>query len=68
MPADARHSRSRRGPDVTEAWYRLEVAKRRLVYTLLNLRLPIVNRTDDPQDGLAFEFLADPDDPSRRER
>ncbi len=56
-------------PDLTrpgrhQAWYRLEVAKRRLVYTLLNLRLPVINRTDDPQYGLSFEFLADPDDPS----
>jgi hypothetical protein len=33
------------------AWYRLEVAKRRLVYTLLSLQLPFA--------GLAFEFLAD---------
>jgi hypothetical protein len=40
-----------------EAWYRVEVAKRRLVYTLLTLRLPF--------DSLAFEFLADrgPDAP-----
>ncbi len=48
-----------------EAWYRLEVAKRRLVYTLLALQLPIVDRDDDPVGGLAFEFLADPDDPSQ---
>jgi hypothetical protein len=41
------------------AWYKLEVAKRRLVYTLLNLGLPLVPRRDQP-DGLAFEFLADP--------
>jgi len=47
-----------------EAWYRLEVAKRRLVYTLLALQLPIVDRDDDPVGGLAFEFMADPDDPS----
>jgi hypothetical protein len=40
------------------AWYKLEVAKRRLVYTLLNLRLPIEPRSRDPR-GLAFEFLAD---------
>jgi len=40
------------------AWYKLEVAKRRLVYTLLSLRLPIVPRSQDPR-GLAFEFLAD---------
>ena len=43
-----------------DAWYRLEVAKRRLVYTLRNLGLPVVNRDDDPARGLAFEFKADP--------
>ena len=42
-----------------EAWYKLEVAKRRLVYSLLQLRLPVANRVDDPVNGLAFEFLAD---------
>jgi hypothetical protein len=42
-----------------EAWYRLEVAKRRLIYTLMTLGLPIVNKADDPEKGLAFEFLAD---------
>jgi hypothetical protein len=47
-----------------EAWYRLEAAKRRLVYTLMQLRLPIVSRNDDPAGGLAFEFKADPRDPA----
>jgi hypothetical protein len=46
------------------AWYRLEVAKRRLVYTLLALRLPAASKTDDPAGGLAFEFKADPPDPN----
>lgn len=45
------------------AWYRLEVAKRRLVYTLLALRLPVSNRNIDPERGLVFEFGADPADP-----
>ena len=46
------------------AWYRLEAAKRRLVYTLLALHLPLRNREEDPERGLAFEFLADqPDRP-----
>ena len=55
-------------PDLTVeghqgAWYKLEVAKRRLVYTLLNLHLPIAPRARDAR-GLAFEFLADaPDGP-----
>jgi hypothetical protein len=42
-----------------QAWYRLEVAKRRLIFTLLQLRLPIVARDEDPEGGLAFEFKAD---------
>jgi hypothetical protein len=46
-------------PGHAESWYKLEVAKRRLVYTLLHLRLPVVNKTDDPEGGLAFEFKAD---------
>ena len=50
-------------PGVKPAWYRLEAAKRRLVYTLLSLRLPMASRAEDPNGGLAFEFLAD--DPCR---
>lgn len=46
-------------PGHREAWYRLEAAKRRLVYTLLHLDLPVRTKLEDPQDGLAFEFLAD---------
>jgi hypothetical protein len=42
-----------------ERWFRLESAKRRLIYSLLRLNLPLANKTDDPQHGLAFEFLAD---------
>ncbi len=40
------------------AWYRLEVAKRRLLYTLMTLRLPLDAAGSDPEP-LAFEFLAD---------
>jgi hypothetical protein len=47
-------------PGHPEAWYRLEVAKRRLIYTLLDLSLPVVSKDVDPAQGLAFEFLADP--------
>ena len=39
-----------------ERWRKIEVAKHRLFYTLLRLRLPLVNRNDDPQ-GLAFDFI-----------
>jgi hypothetical protein len=47
-------------PGVKLAWYRLETAKRRLVYTLASAHLPIRTREEDPIGGLAFEFLADP--------
>ena len=51
-------------PNLTEpanraAWYRLEAAKRRLLFTLIELGLPVPNRIDDPERGLTFEFLAD---------
>jgi hypothetical protein len=46
------------------AWYRLEVAKRRLVYTLLSLGLPLSSKAAAPEAGLAFEFLADTGGPS----
>jgi hypothetical protein len=44
-------------------WRRLEIAKRRLFYTLLKLGLPLSARPEDPQ-GLAFDFLADPNEAS----
>jgi hypothetical protein len=46
-----------------EAWYRLEVAKRRLLVTLMALALPVDDRRIDPQGGLAFQFKADPPSP-----
>ncbi len=50
-------------PDNVSRWGRLEAAKRRLVYTLRALGLPLRNRFDDPAGGLAFDFLTDPADP-----
>jgi hypothetical protein len=51
-------------PGYREAWSRLEAAKRRLVYTLLALDLPLPDFAGAPDGALAFEFLADPDDPN----
>ena len=39
-------------------WKRLEHAKRRLIYTLIRLNLPINGRDSDPE-GLAFRFIED---------
>lgn len=55
-------------PDLSDeshrrAWVALEQAKHYLVYSLLRWHLPLPNRTDDPQEGLGFEFLADVNSP-----
>jgi hypothetical protein len=51
-------------PDLTlpgskQDWYRLESAKRRLVYTLLSLGLRVTPKSETDPTGLAFEFLKD---------
>ncbi|HQU16461.1 MAG: hypothetical protein B7Z66_05005 [Chromatiales bacterium 21-64-14] len=40
-------------------WSRIEGAKRRLLYTLSQLGLPITGRAEDPKAGLRFQFLED---------
>ena len=46
-------------------WQRIEVAKHRLVYSLLRLGLPVVKKQGDEEAGLIFEFLED-NDPTRK--
>jgi hypothetical protein len=51
-------------PDLSVAdhharWYRIEVAKRRLFYTLAKLGLVMTEPPDGERDGPVFEFLAD---------
>jgi hypothetical protein len=50
-------------PDLTvagnrEVWAKLELAKRRMLYTLLALKCPVQSKTEDPNQGLAYSFLA----------
>lgn len=57
-----RHNRTI--PDLTldqnmTRWRKLEYAKRRMFYSLLRLNLPLANRIDDPDQGLAFDFLGE---------
>ena len=40
-----------------QLWFLLEQAKRRLFYGLIALALPTPNKVDDPDHGLAFQFL-----------
>lgn len=42
-----------------QAWFKLETAKRRLVFTLQQLRLPLLGKHQDCERGLAFQFKAD---------
>jgi hypothetical protein len=46
-------------PGNKAAWYKLELAKRRLLYTLIHLGCGVKSKIDDPQRGLAFAFLAE---------
>ena len=51
-------------PGFAERWYRLERSKRRLVYSLLKLGLPLQGKARDPVSGLSFSFLSDADAPA----
>lgn len=44
-------------PENMAYWHTLEQGKRRLVYGLQRLRLPVTSKHKEPTRGLAFEFL-----------
>ena len=51
-------------PDLTitgnlERWHKMEIAKRRLIYTLLHLGLPLNGNPNENRPALQFNFLAD---------
>ncbi len=46
-------------PENRTPWMEIERAKRRLVYTLNQLKLPLCSKKDDPEGGLAFDIKAD---------
>src|SRR4051794_24867071 len=46
-------------PQVFDSWQRLEIAKRRLLFTLMELGLPIETKAQNAEAGLAFAFKAD---------
>jgi hypothetical protein len=60
--AACRHNRTipdLTGPENLQHWRRIELAKHRLFYSLLRLRLPLETRDEDA-NGLAFDFLSSP--------
>ncbi len=46
-------------PENRVRWARIEGAKRRLIYTIDRLGLELLDKSADPEHGLAFEFKAD---------
>ncbi len=47
-------------PENRERWFKLETAKRRLIYTLIQLQLPVEGNVSEQRAPLRFSFLADP--------
>lgn len=50
-------------PDLSTArnqmlWGRTEMAKRRLIYTMLRLGIPLPSKTENPKTGLAFDIVS----------
>ncbi len=43
-------------PANRERWQEVELAKRRLVYSLDRLRLPVITKAEDPERGLSFDI------------
>lgn len=52
-------------PANLQNWRRIESAKHRLFHGIQRLDLPHETRDEDPDEGLAFDFLADPPDPKQ---
>lgn len=42
-----------------ESWRELEFSKHRLVYSLLRFQLPVVSKVEQPDQGLAFDFVSE---------
>lgn len=51
-----------------EQWRELENAKHRLVYALVRSGLPINSKENEPETGLWFDFLSDPENASKKPR
>lgn len=46
-------------PQNLEYWHELEIAKRRALYTILELQLPLASKLEDPEHGMMFRFMTD---------
>jgi hypothetical protein len=55
-----------RRPGSIEHWQRMEAPKRRLLYGLTQLGLSARSKSEDPENGLAFQFCSDEDTPDAK--
>ena len=46
-------------PEYASRWRKIEVAKHRLIYQLLRLKLPFKNKVQDAISGIVFDFMSD---------
>lgn len=46
-------------PDHLRQWRLIEVAKHRLVYSLIQLQLPLQSKLENTEKGISFDFLSD---------
>jgi hypothetical protein len=46
-------------PENLKRWKSIEIAKHRLIYSLLRLCLPVIVKKDNEDEGIAFDFMAD---------
>jgi hypothetical protein len=46
-------------PEHVRQWGLIEGAKHRLIYSLLQMKLPLLSKLDDLEKGLSFDFLTD---------
>lgn len=45
-------------PGAVTRWQRLQLERNRLVYSVLRLGLPLVDKAEAPEEGMAFDFLS----------
>ena len=46
-------------PEYVERWKAIELAKHRLIFSLLQMKLPVLSKIVSPEKGLSFDFVAD---------
>jgi len=46
-------------PEYKKKWTKIEMSKHRLIYSLLRFNLPVNKKTNNSENGIAFDFMVD---------